>query len=148
MFSDPAVVPELAWEGVADLATRRVELTPSERPHSPWIDDPHWMVAALAGADESTSREGEDFVGGFITTRYSFRADLRQAKVELPPHGSVKRPTIGGEAWVDGDGLVRRVVWRQPFRRRPRLPSPGAPEARLWHSVELWDFGVVADRLG
>ncbi|MFL5884761.1 MAG: hypothetical protein ACJ77M_06785 [Thermoleophilaceae bacterium] len=143
MFSDPPIVPELAWEGVADLATRRVELTPAERPHAAWIDDPHWTLAALGGADDS-AKQGEDFVGGFLSARYSFRADLKQAAVELPPHGSVKRPTITGEAWIDGDGLVRRVVWRQPFRRRPRWPIPAEPETRLWHGLELWDFGVPA----
>lgn len=150
MFWDRDAMPELQWEGVADLAGHRARLTPAERPHRAWIDDPNWVLDALAGIDGDPVHEGEDFVGGFISARYSFRADLKKAQdaapgpFDLPPHGSVKRPTIRGEAWVDGDGFVRRVVWRQPFRRRPRLPSAAAPEARLWHGLELWDFGVAA----
>jgi hypothetical protein len=148
MFWDPPALPKqgfampvVEWEGVADRSTQ------SEG--SSFAFDPHWPLNALFGAGESTSRVGEDFVRGFLASRYAFRADLKAAAAaapgpfELPPHGRVERPTIGGEAWVDEDGLIRRVLWRQPLRRRPRVPGARkAPETTLWHELELWDFGL------
>jgi hypothetical protein len=125
-----------------------------EEAHSPmigtsWIQDPHWILDALAGADNRTTRAGEDFVHGLITTRYEFRSDLKQAEArapvrfQLPPHGKVAQPTIMGETWIDADGLIRRVTWRQPLRSRPRLRrlQRSSPPVRLWQSVELTAFG-------
>lgn len=116
-----------------------------------WIHDPFWLLDALAGADERTTHAGEDFVGGFLCKRYTFVSDLKAAQAaapgpfHLPPHGRVERPTIRGEVWIDGDGLVRQVNWRQPFRRRPRLPVAKEPATTTWHRLELWDFGLQVE---
>jgi hypothetical protein len=125
-----------------------------EHGHSPmigtsWIQDPHWILDALAGTDNRTTREGEDFVHGLIATRYEYRSDLKEAEARapaqfpLPPHGNVALPTIRGETWIDGDGLIRRVTWRQPFRSRPRLRrfERSSPPVRLWHSLDFTAFG-------
>jgi hypothetical protein len=168
MFWDPprlpgrdVPMPDVQAEGVADLSERSARLdygadyetswSKGIGAHQAWIDDPHWILDALAGVDDRASLAGEDFVRGFLSTRYTFVADLKAAQAaapgrfELPPHGRVERPTIRGEAWVDGDGLVRQVNWRQPFRRRPRLPVAKEPVMTIWHSVELWDFGVPVE---
>jgi hypothetical protein len=59
----------------------------------------------------------------------------------LPPHGTIARPTLRGDVWIDGEGLVRRATWIQPLRGRRRL-RPKQTNPKLWRSTELWDFGL------
>jgi hypothetical protein len=106
---------------------------------------PTWIVEALAGAT-GARRVGSEEVRGGACERYALdpvdlRATAASAAIALPPHGSIARPTLRGEVWIDGDGLVRRVTWIQPMRGRPRL-QPKQTNPRMWSSTELWDFGL------
>jgi hypothetical protein len=142
---------ETFWSPTAAVRGLRGQYTEIRRRVSGAEIDPYWMLDALAGADERTSRLDEEFVRGFVTTRYALRADLKAALAaaggpfELPPHGGVERPTIVGEVWVDADGLVRYIVWRQPLRSRKRLRGRSDPPIKMWHSLELWDFGIEVE---
>jgi hypothetical protein len=110
-------------------------------------DNPTWILDALAAA-RPAARAGRDEVRGTACERHTFDAvDLRAAvratngAIALPSHGNVDHPTLSGDIWVDADGLVRRVAWMQPLRKRRRLRAPEVP-TKLWRSTELWDFGV------
>ena len=115
--------------------------------HGSQLDNPAWILDALAGAG-GARRVGREHVRGTACERLALEpVDLRAAvrasngSLELPSHGHLENPTLRGDIWVDGDGLVRRVVWSQPPRGRPRLRRGEAPHS-LWHSAELWDFGL------
>ena len=112
---------------------------------APKPSHPTWIVDALAGAT-GARRVGTEEVRGAACERYTLDpVDLRAAAantaISLPPHGGVARPTLRGDVWIDGDGLVRRVTWIQPMRGRPRL-RPKQTNPRFWCSTELWDFGL------
>jgi hypothetical protein len=108
-------------------------------------DHPTWIVDALAGAT-GAHRIASEEVRGSACARYvldpvDLRAAAENGTIVLPPHGSVARPTLRGEVWIDGEGLVRRAKWIQPLRGRPRL-RPKQTNPTFWHSTELWDFGL------
>jgi hypothetical protein len=71
----------------------------------------------------------------------NLRAAAANAAITLSPHGGLARPTLRGDVWIDGEGLVRRVTWTQPRRGRRRL-RPKQTNPGMWFSTELWDFGV------
>jgi hypothetical protein len=109
-------------------------------------DDPTWILDALRGA-RGAHRAGSEDVRGTDCERYTLDpVDLRAADgaIELPEHGTLDRPTLRGDVWIDADGLVRRVTWRQPPRVRRRVRPP-KPPAIMWHITELWDFGLPVE---
>jgi hypothetical protein len=102
-------------------------------------ENPIWILEALDRADEQTTRAGEDFVRGFLTTRYELHAGLPERR----PIGRAR--TLRGAAWVDEDGLIRRVTWRYVPYGRPRLERLLRRQPagyHLWDTCELWDFDV------
>jgi hypothetical protein len=115
--------------------------------HPSQLNNPLWILDALAGAGRA-QRAGAEDVRDVPCERYALEpVDLRAAvratngRLELPPHGSLEHPTLRGDVWVDADGLIRRVMWSQPHRGRPRLRKD-SPAQKLWHCLELWDFGL------
>jgi hypothetical protein len=112
---------------------------------APTPQHPTWILDALAGATGARAVATED-VRGAACERYALDpVDLRAAsangEIVLPPHGTIARPTLRGDVWIDGEGLVRRATWIQPLRGRRRL-RPKQTNPKLWRSTELWDFGL------
>jgi hypothetical protein len=99
--------------------------------------DPAWLLEALTRAHvESTATADPG--------RYAFELNLTRlhGELELPPHRGSTPPRLGGEAWLDEDGRLARLVWRNvTYVRRPRQEGepPSAPGSQR---LELWDFGL------
>jgi hypothetical protein len=120
-------------------------------------NDPLWIVEALAVVDGAGApRPGRELVRSTSCRRAAFVVDPHEHAAELevpPPHPLLGRITdaaqglsrrLTGEVWIDDDDRVRRVSWTRVIARRPRsLGKP--PPSRLWHTTELWDFGVGVD---
>jgi hypothetical protein len=105
--------------------------------------DPVLLLRLLAEHPlEDAVRDGEDEVRGARCATYAGRLDSRILAAAL---GAPRLPAPGWRshvrAWIDPDGRVRRASWRPARVGRPRSPSRprGAP---LWHTLELWDFGL------
>jgi hypothetical protein len=118
--------------------------------HESQLGNPTWILDALAGARGATPIGAEE-VRGTDCERYALEpVDLRTAvkasggRLELPPHGSLEHPTLQGDVWIDAGALIRRVTWSQTPWGRARQRRRQAPH-RLWHTVELWDFGLAVD---
>ena len=83
-------------------------------------------------------------VRGVAATRYRLRIDLARADAALlagviVPVGPYRRlGQIPAEAWLDADGLARRIA----VMTDPAAGDDGTP---TWSITELWDFGVPAD---
>jgi hypothetical protein len=112
---------------------------------APTANHPTWIIEALAGAT-GARRVGTEEVRRAACERYALdpvdlSAAAASAAIALPPHGGLTGPTLRGDVWIDGDGLVRRVTWTQPLRGRRRL-RPKQTGPRMWRSTELWDFGL------
>jgi hypothetical protein len=101
--------------------------------------DPLWIVEALTYADQETARAA-DVVRGVTCERWEFRVDPALHH-ELRTSGPER---IAGDAWVDPEGRLRRVTWTRLARGRPRWPRKASPR-HLWHTTELWDFGVPVE---
>jgi hypothetical protein len=150
---DEEDVEEAGFDTVFDAGRRYVAGGPrwalvDDGGSAPKPEHPTWILDALAGATGAHHVADED-VRGARCERYALDAvDLRAAAangaIVLPPHGSVERPTLRGDAWIDGEGLVRRVTWIQPLRGRRRL-RPSQANPKLWRSTELWDFGLAVE---
>lgn len=113
-------------------------------------ENPTWILDALAGA-RGARTAGSEQVRETACERYTLEpvdlqaaADVADGAIALPPHGGLKRPTLRGDVWVDGDGLLRRVTWMLPLRVRRRA-RPREEPPRLWRTTELWDFGLPVD---
>ncbi|MDA0179392.1 hypothetical protein OJ997_03715 [Solirubrobacter phytolaccae] len=101
--------------------------------------DPAWMIDALCAARVTSARIDD--------AHRSFELDLARlhGALEIPPHSASTPPRLVGEAWIDGDGRLRRVTSRTgTYSRRPRSPVE-APTQRGSELLELWDFGVAAE---
>lgn len=111
-------------------------------------NDPTGAIAYLRGAVGKAKREGAEKIRGVQTTRYSFEIDpartlrslpddLKQRMNELAKGASSK--TFPAEAWIDGDGLLRKLVYEVEMSKGDgRLISPG----KVVVIQELYDFGL------
>jgi hypothetical protein len=118
--------------------------------HESQLGNPAWILDTLAGA-RGAARIGSEDVRDVSCERYALEpVDLRAAvrasggRLELPLHGSIENPTLQGNVWIDGNGLIRRVTWSQTPWGRSRQRDRQAPH-RLWQTVELWDFGLAVE---
>jgi hypothetical protein len=107
------------------------------------LRDPARLLAFLRGVSDEVSETGREEVRGVSTTRYDGTIDLERV-VERAAAGELEREELRSEldllrelgiedtvrfaAWIDGDGVARRV----------RLASGGRPTT----VVEFYDFGV------
>jgi hypothetical protein len=120
--------------------------------HDPWIEvlqagamgrHPQnyrpWILDGLTAA-RGSALLGNEVIRESPTARYGFRAVLNDADVANLGRRFSRVAT--GNAWVDDDGLIRRVVWTTAHPLRSRLPRG---KADSWNVLELWDFGVSAD---
>jgi hypothetical protein len=109
--------------------------------------DPVWVVDALAHTDVADLHGEDELVRTQPCRRYGFAVDLGRhtATVQIPPHPGRRPPHITGEAWIDADGRIRRVTWRQAPLLRRRDPRRSRGGRTFWESTELWDYGVAAE---
>lgn len=104
------------------------------------VNDPLWPLDALFGARDAVEA-GPEEVRGVPTTRYRLTVDLARADAALPagvtvPAGPYRALShIPAEAWLDADGLARRIAV---------ITDPATGDAPTWSVVDLWDFGVAA----
>lgn len=140
VFIEDLAEPVMVYEGLADLAGRRVRLDPAggglarvyadgalrhEANDGTWAifdrrpgrGDPlailDWLAAG--GTSYVLAAEAQD-VRGVPCERVEFRTD--------------GDPLVMGRGWVGPDDRLRRLDWRVPSGTRVR--------------IELWDFGVPA----
>ena len=111
-------------------------------------NDPRRVLAMLRGVGEDGITEvGEEDVRGVATTHYRASIDLERAYEEADAVtdpaafrrfiDDVGRTSIVVDAWVDDDGLLRRIEYAVP------LPDGEGGESRS--TMELFDFGVDVD---
>lgn len=105
------------------------------------VNDPLWPLDALFDARDAVETGPED-VRGVPTTRYRLTVDLARADAALSagvtvPAGPYRALSqIPAEAWLDADGLARRIAVITDLATGDDAPT--------WSVVELWDFGVAA----
>jgi hypothetical protein len=110
--------------------------------------NPNGVLRYLRGATEDFEAVGEEDVRGVETTHYRGTIDLRAVASHAPPAArkSYERiieisgmSHIPMEAWIDDDGLARRLRYEQPL---------GHGQGKVALTMELYDFGVeVAVRI-
>jgi len=111
-------------------------------------NDPRRVLAMLRGVTEDGITEvGEADVRGVATTHYRAEIDLERAYEEADAVtdpaafrafiDDIGRSTVMVDAWVDGDGLLRRIEYAVP------LPDSNGGESRS--TMELFDFGLDVD---
>jgi hypothetical protein len=110
--------------------------------------NPNGALRYLRGATENFEAVGEEEVRGVETTHYRGTIDLRAVASQAPPAArkSYERiieisgtSRIPMEAWIDDDGLARRLRYEQPL---------GHGQGNLAFTMDLYDFGVdVAVRI-
>lgn len=107
-------------------------------------NDPSANLRFVRGAKDVEKR-GEEKVRGVDTTRYHFIVDLAAAKTEVPADlqddvdrliKQLGRSTYPADAWVDGDGQIRRL--------RANIPGKGGTGGSVV-TQEFYDFGVKVD---
>ena len=108
--------------------------------------DPSQSLDYLLAAGDDFERVGAEDVRGVETPRYRGTIDLEKV-VEQAPAGTREAyrrlvglsgtSTIPAEAWIDGEGRVRRMRYEQPL--------PGQKDALTTTTVELYDFGAEVD---
>jgi hypothetical protein len=119
---------ELGWLELPPMPSRR-GIPPHAIGHGPL-----WDVHAMAGAEEAS-------VVGEQERLRCHRFVLRWPTVERASAVTIfpwllPDREMSGEAWLDADGLPRRVSYAQPLRRGFK-----------WRTTDYWDFGVSVDAL-
>ena len=117
-------------------------------------NDPTASLNFLRGATEDAEKVGTEKVRDVETTRYRATLDLRKAaeQVSQDLKDDVERviqqlgqDRIPTQAWVDGDGRLRRLEYAVDLSK-VQAPATGAkPSGTLTTTVELYDFGVEVD---
>jgi hypothetical protein len=100
-----------------------------------------WILDALTGV-RTSQLLGRDVVRSVATTRYACRARLEDADVQGLGHR--RTTSVFANAWIDDEGLIRRVTWTVLGRGRPRLERRATRSTR-WEVLELWDFGTPVE---
>lgn len=116
--------------------------------------DPTQYLGYFRGVSDDIEEVGSEPVRGVDTTRYEATVDLEKAAESAPAdlrdriEASVEglKAQLGGDttfpivAWIDGDGLLRRL------RHTITMSPPGAGnEVTSTFEMELFDFGVEVD---
>lgn len=108
--------------------------------------DPSQSLDYLGAASDDFRTVGTERVRGAETTHYEGTVDLEKLTAQAPERaresyrrivelsGTSEMPM---DAWLDGDGLVRRLQYEQPL--------PGQKGASALTTIELYDFGVEVD---
>ena len=155
---DPFAGPlELRWDGryvYAQIRNRWKRATREQARGAligKMLDEPPSLIDLLEHAQEVRA-VGTETVGGDETTRFTFSVDARKAGgagVPAELHAAFERamygPELAMEAWVDADGLPRRIAYSiemRPVRHKGRLILP-ARTVRA--DYELSDFGAEVD---
>ena len=125
----------------------------------PLGSDPSSFLRFLQGAGKVTQVGVED-VRGVNTTHFSGTYDLEDALASLPeeqrdaaerafkglglPEGARSTP-IPFDAWIDDEGLVRRVETSVDASTFASSDATGAPVGKTTVRVEYFDFGEPVD---
>jgi hypothetical protein len=171
----PITLMEQTVEGVADLARRRVRINAIDAPgwdalaerirrKWPWLDDSEdddddaefttvfadgHRFSGTGGrwfSVEVSDREGDPtrILDVLSLARDGDRLGSEEVRGAACERVAFSAPEERGDAWIDAAGLVRRVTWRRPLRVRPRA-RPKEEPPKLWHTTELWDFGLPVE---
>jgi hypothetical protein len=106
---------------------------------------PLWMLSALCGVTRSEG-VAEELVRGTRTQRYALTINVARAQsrgdvpLSLP---ALDAAEFGAHAWLDGDGVVRRVSGAWPTRSSRIVGG----RRQTWVQTEFWDFGVPVNGL-
>jgi hypothetical protein len=116
--------------------------------------DPSKQMGFLAGVTGTVTTVGKEQVRGTSTTHYKFTSDLSQALQSLPAdqRAAVQEiftqmgvTTVPAEAWIDDQGLLRRMHMTMTFSPAAP-PSAGTAPAVLPKSgeftFEFYDYGA------
>jgi hypothetical protein len=108
-------------------------------------NDPTANLRFLGGA-ENVEKHDEVEVRGVATTRYTFVVDLEKSKAKAPDDlkddidrliQQLGTSSYPGEAWVDGDDLIRRLKFT--------FANVGGAKSSAVLTQEFFDFGVQVD---
>jgi hypothetical protein len=111
--------------------------------------DPTQVLQYLQAASDDIEEVGEEDVRGVGTTRYRMSIDLEKVAQQAPEEARAAieellaesgLETIPAEAWIDGDGLVRRIELAYEGMEF----TPGQ-KGDMAVRVELYDYGVEVE---
>lgn len=112
-------------------------------------NDPSANLRFLLGARDDAEERGKAEVRGVETTQYHFTVDLEKAKADIPADlrddidrliEQIGRSTYPADAWIDGDGLIRRLRFSFSGAGGGATGDVGAVV-----SQEFFDFGVKVE---
>ena len=109
--------------------------------------DPRGQLSFLQGVTGEIEELGTSEIRGTKTTHYKFMVNVQKAVAELPPEFAELAPMLEAfgvsdfpaEAWVDDDGLVRRVAYTVNL---PADPSGSVSPGAMNVSMDFFDFGA------
>jgi hypothetical protein len=120
--------------------------------------DPTSGLSLLAGVSGTVTTVGPATVRGVATTHYTFEVDSARALAKLPAdaQAAIKAftaqlgiTTLPMEAWIDGEGRIRKIHVTVDTSKSVATPSPllsGLPAPALPRStelaMELFDYGT------
>ena len=111
--------------------------------------DPTQVLQYLQAASDDIEEVGEEDVRGVGTTRYRMTIDLGKVARQMPEEARAAieellaesgLETIPAEAWIDGDGLVRRIELAYEGMEF----TPGQ-KGDMAVRVELYNYGVEVE---
>jgi hypothetical protein len=115
--------------------------------------DPALTFAYLRAASRDTEEVGEEDVRGVETTHYRMTVELAKVAEQVPEEQREEMraaiqalieatglDTVPVEAWIDGDGLIRRM----DLGYEDVEVGPGK-KGDMSMSMELYDYGVAVD---
>jgi hypothetical protein len=117
--------------------------------------DPSHALQYLLGAASDATKVGTETVRGAHTTHYRLTLDLNKAAQRLPEQArpsykeitqALGQSTLPAEAWVDDQGLVRKIEMMIDLSKSSVFGGKGVQlMGTLTETVEFFDFGVPVE---
>ncbi len=115
--------------------------------------DPTQALQFLKGAGADMVEVGKEQVRGEVVTHYRGTIDMNKAAAAAPPEqqqtyqklAQIYGQPLPVEAWVDGEGRLRKMTYAVDLARLNLPPQAGAgqkPTGNFNFTMELFDFGA------
>ena len=110
--------------------------------------DPRSQLSFMQGVKGDIEELGKAEIRGTQTTHYKFTVDVAEAVKDLPAELAELKPLLEGvglqefpaEAWIDDDGLIRRINYTM------KVPADESGQTQAMSiSQDFFDFGAKAD---
>ncbi len=113
---------------------------------SPVSADPRSMLDSLKSVSSDVRAVGRDRVRGVRATHYAYTLDTSKAPGGVG--GPLGMADVVSGAWIDDDGLVRRLrmdIDMSKAMAAMGLPAEAAQKATMTMSMEFFDYGEPVD---